>query len=81
MNEIDQTELIIGLISIIKSKLFARLFLLKKTCKTNSLKIKNLEKKIQELEIILSNFYHQLNLSDIEYKQLLNKIKAYEQID
>ncbi len=78
MNQIEKTEMIIGLIAIAKSKLIAKIFIEKKVNTSNLLFITNTTKKLKYLESLLRTFYKKLEISDQEYKQILRKIKRYE---
>ena len=79
MNQIEKTEIIIGLIATIKSNLIGKIFLAKKLNDSNLSLIEDSSKKIKELDTLLKSFYEKLEISDKEYKIILKKIKSYEQ--
>lgn len=78
MNQIEKTEIIIGLIAIIKSRIVAKIFLEEKKINPNVDFIKDSVKKIREMEVLLKYFYEKLEISDQEYETILRKIKKYE---
>lgn len=80
MIQIEKTEIIIGIIAVIKSQIIANLFLEKEKEKPNFVLIKKITKKINVLDDLLKSFYRNTNLSDEEYQNLINKIKKYGKI-
>ena len=78
MNQIEKTEVIIGLIAIIKSNLINKIFLEKELNNSNLLPIEDTLRKIKELNTLLKSFYEKLEISDKEYAIILEKIKRYE---
>lgn len=78
MNQIEKTEIIIGLIATIKSRIVAKIFLEEKKINPNVDFIKDSVKKIREMEVLLKYFYEKLEISNQEYETILRKIKKYE---
>lgn len=78
MNQIEKTEVIIGLIATIKSRVVAKVFLENKKINPNAVFLKDNTEKIKKMEELLKYFYGKPEISDEEYETILKKIKGYE---
>lgn len=74
-----KSEIIIGLISISKSKISFNIFNEKKKNKPNQQLLDNQKNTLKELDKVLSNFYKELSISDDAYYKLIQQIKTYYQ--
>ncbi len=77
MNQTLITEIILGFIAVVKSKLMVNLFDLKQK-KAEQYLIQKMTQKILSLDILLNDFYKKAKVSQSEYETLIDKIKSYE---
>lgn len=76
MNQMEKTEVIIGLIASVKSKISSNMF----TLKQNGLecpKFLGETRKIKDLDVLLKNFYEKNEITDEDYLFFLDEIKKY----
>ncbi len=78
MNEIEKTEIVLGLIAVAKSRLMKVFFIDDKQEDVGGRKKEKLKNDIKELDNLLRIFYEKLTISEEEYNKILRDIKKYE---
>ncbi len=78
MNQVEKTEIILGTITTVRSRITSRIFVESEKKDPDKKLIEKLNNNKKEISKILNEFYYTENISDTEYLNLLKKINSYE---